>query len=223
MTIILIIVAIVAAGFSTYYFRDTLGSAKYFKHQDDFVLNQKRAKVSAIIAVIAVITAFAIPVMFHNYNKNVVAKYNQHYIGKSTFLSPQEMDAHLEDAVTQYNNFGLPYKVYPFKDLVTNHNPRKTQFFITGIVQKVEKNPNSDDYFVTFQNSGTTYRINAAEYALYKLNREPSKITVEASTYENSGLYIHPVRTGLTTIAQSEDDIKSLNNTGDDEWVLKTN
>ena len=50
-----------------------------------------------------------------------------------------------------------------------------------------------------------------------KLNREPSKITVEASTYENGGLYIHPVRTGLTTIAQSEDDIKSLNNTGDDE------
>lgn len=217
MTIILIIIAIIATGFSMYYFNDTLCAAKYFKHQDDFKVNQKRAKISAIIAVIATITAFAIPVMFNNYNKNAVAKYNQHFIGKSTFLSPQEMDNHLEDAVAQYNNFGLPYKTYPFKQLVADHNPRKTQFFITGIVQKIEKNTNSDDYFVTFQNSGTTYRINAAEYALYKLNREPSKITVEAGTYADGGLYIHPVRTGLTTIAQSEDDIKALNNTGDDD------
>lgn len=217
MTIILIIIAIIAAGFSAYYFNDTLGAKKYFSHQDDFKLNQKRAKISAIIAGIAVITAFVIPVMLNNYNTKAVDKYNQHFIGKSTFLSPQEMDKHLDDAVTQYNNFGLPYKTYPFKQLVTDHNPRKTQFFITGIVQKIEKNPSSDDYFVTFQNSGTTYRINAAEYALYKLNREPSKITVEAGTYADSGLYIHPVRTGLTSIAQSEDDIKALNDTGDDE------
>lgn len=217
MTIILIIIAIIAAGFSAYYFNDTLGAKKYFSHQDDFKLNQKRAKISAIIAGIAVVTAFVIPVMLNNYNTKAVDKYNQHFIGKSTFLSPQEMDKHLDDAVTQYNNFGLPYKTYPFKQLVTDHNPRKTQFFITGIVQKIEKNPSSDDYFVTFQNSGTTYSINAAEYALYKLNREPSKITVEAGTYADSGLYIHPVRTGLTSIAQSEDDIKTLNDTGDDE------
>lgn len=217
MTIILIIIAIIAAGFSMYYFNDTLGAAKYFKHQDDFKVNQKRAKLSAIIAAIATITALAIPVMLHNYNKNAVAKYNQHFIGKSTFMSPQEIDKHLNDTVTQYNNFGLPYKVLPFRDLMANHNPRKTQFFITGIVKDIEKNQNSDDYFVTFQNSGTTYRINAAEYALYKLNREPSKITVEAGTFADSGIYIHPVRTGLITIAQSEDDIKALNNTGDDD------
>ena len=217
MTIILIIIAIIAAGFSMYYFNDTLGAAKYFKHQDDFKVNQKRAKLSAIIAAIATITALAIPVMLHNYNKNVIAKYNQHFIGKSTFMSPQEIDKHLNDTVTQYNNFGLPYKVLPFRDLMANHNPRKTQFFITGIVKDIEKNQNSDDYFVTFQNSGTTYRINAAEYALYKLNREPSKITVEAGTFADSGIYIHPVRTGLITIAQSEDDIKALNNTGDDD------
>ena len=217
MTIILIIIAIIAAGFSMYYFNDTLGAAKYFRHQDDFKLNQKRAKISAIIAVIAIITAFVIPIMFHNYNTKAIDKYNQHYIGKSTFMSPQEIDKHLNDTVTQYNNFGLPYEVYPFKQLVADHNPRKTQFFITGIVQKIEKNPSSDDYFVTFQNSGTTYRINAAEYALYKLNREPNKLAVEAGTYADSGIYIHPIRTGLTTIAQSEDDIKALNDQGDND------
>lgn len=207
MILLTTIISFVSIGFAIYYYNDIKDSERYFKHHDSYKRNRKRLQFCIKTGLISLLISILIPIYYNIKNDETLKTYQASMNYKTHIFTPQELDKHLEDKLIFYDSFGQSYSVFPFRDFVNNDRKQGTPIYVEGIVKSVKKDPNSFDYFLTFQNSSTIYRLNVTEVARYKLNKEPYKILLKVQEFADGGVYAHPINTDLFNIAKDSKDI----------------
>ena len=207
MVLLTTLIVFVSFGFAIYYYKDIKDSEKYFKHQPEYQKNKQRLQFCIKTGLISLLISFLIPIYYNVKNNEALKTYQASMNYKTHVFTPQEIDKHLEDKLTFYDSLGQTYNVYPFKDFVNKDRKNGTPIYVEGLIKSVEKDQHSFDYFLTFQNSSTIYRLNVTEVARYKLNKEPYKILLKVDEFADSGVYAHPINTDLFTLAKDSEDI----------------
>ena len=216
MILLTMTITFVAFGLAIYYHKDIQDSKKYFSHQPEFARNKTRLKNSLIIGLLSLLISILLPIHYAMKNNETLKTYHASMNYKTHIFTPQEIDERQNDKLTVYNALGQADNVYPFRDYVNNDRQNGTLIYVEGIVKSVEKDQRSFDYFLTFQNSSTIYRLNVTEVARYKLNREPYKLLLKVDEFADGGVYAHPINTDLFTLANDSEDIGLTKDEGDE-------
>lgn len=216
MILLTMTIAFIAFGLAIYYLKDIQDSKKYFSHQPEFARNKTRLKNSLIIGSLSLLISILLPIHYAMKNNETLKAYHASMNYKTHVFTPQEMDERQNDKLTFYNALGQADNVYPFRDYVNKDRQNGTPIYVEGIVKSVEKDQRSFDYFLTFQNSSTIYRLNVTEFARYKLNREPYKLLLKVDEFADGGVYAHPINTDLFTLANDSEDIGITKDEGDE-------